>query len=193
MPASVETVRVPYPVGHDLQRWLEYVSNKGRVAFEWIVKGVRHYRGADTRWYFWKYETRKRVEDREARRAAEATAEAVKKREAAPTWDDLAHTFGEQGLERDATGKIVGYRYPKPKDDEQRRKINETVYEMWNPHRRIATEIGMEKSAAVEMTTLVSEATGQARAVPVAQAEKVAKKAGMVEKRKRARKSGRKA
>lgn len=193
MAASVELARVPYPVEPSLQRWLEFVSRCGRTSYEWIVKGVRHYRGADTRWYFWKYVERQRVADRDARAAAALAAETAKKRAAAPSWDDIIARFGEQGAERDAAGNVVGYRYPRPQSDEERQRINADVYEMWNPHRRIATEQGMERSANVEVTTLVDPGTGRTRQVKARDAAKVARKAGLVEKRKRARKSGRKA
>lgn len=193
--SALETVRVPYPVGGELQRWLEFVTARGRVAYEWIVKGVWHYRGADTRWYFWKYVERPRVDDSVARRAAAEASEAVKKRQAAPSWQEIIDQFGEAGAERNAAGEVVGYRYPKPKSDEERKAINAAVYEMWEPHRRVSTDLGMEKSANVEVTELVDPRTGRTRQVKAKDAAKVARKAKLVEKRRRlkARKSGRNA
>lgn len=193
MAANVELARVPYPVGASLQRWLEFVSRRGCTAYEWIVQGVRHYRGADTRWYFWKYIEQPKVSAAEARAAEARTVDAKKKREAGPSWSTIIEKFGEEGAERNAAGEVVGYKYPRPKDDEQRQKINAEVYEMWNPHRRISTDQGMERSANTEVTMLVDEKTGRERQVRATQVEKVAKKTGMREKRKRARKSGRKA
>jgi hypothetical protein len=112
-----------------------------------------------------------------------ATAAAARKRAAAPSWQTIAGTFDKLGgvAERNAKGEIVGYKYPRPKTDEQRRQINAMVYEMWHPHRRVSTDMGMERSARAEMTTLVDRRTGARRQVRVVSAEKLARKAGLVE------------
>ena len=68
-----------------------------------------------------------------------------------------------------------------PKNDEERVRINNAVYEMWHPHRRVSTELGMERSARAEVTTLVDRRTGRRRTVRAQSAAKVARKAGMVE------------
>lgn len=111
------------------------------------------------------------------------TAEVAAKRAAAPSWSTIAGTFDKMGgtAERNAKGKIVGYRYPRPKNDEERVRINNAVYEMWHPHRRVSTELGMERSARAEVTTLVDRRTGRRRTVRAQSAAKVARKAGMVE------------
>jgi len=82
--------------------------------------------------------------------ATAATARAAKKRDAAPSFADLAAEFGDAGLDRAEDGTIKGYRYPEPKDDADRIRINQRVYEMWNPQRKIAVENGAEHSAQTE-------------------------------------------
>lgn len=113
--------------------------------------------------------------------AVSATKAAAAKRAAAPDWSDLVHAFGEQGLERDANGKIKGYRYPQPKDEEDRKRINAKVYEMWNPQRRLSTDIGAEASAKLPTATLVDRESGQRFTAPTLNAERLARKRGLVE------------
>lgn len=99
--------------------------------------------------------------------ATEATLKAKAKRDAAPEFSDYIEKFGEQGVDRDEHGTIVGYRMPKPRDDEDRRRINETVYEMWQPQRRIAIEQGGEHSAKLEKEMVrVKTAVGVREVLP---------------------------
>lgn len=82
--------------------------------------------------------------------ATEATLKAKAKRDAAPEFSDYIEKFGEEGVRLDEHGTIVGYQMPQPKDDDERKRINDTVLEMWEPQRRIAIEQGGEHSAALE-------------------------------------------
>lgn len=115
--------------------------------------------------------------------AVGATAAIAAKRAAAPSWSTIRSTFDKMGgrAELNAKGEVVGYKYPTPANDEQRKKINNAVYEMWHPHRRISTDMGMERSARQPVTTLVDRNTGRTRQVRASSAEKVARKSGMVE------------
>lgn len=113
--------------------------------------------------------------------AVSATKAAAAKRAAAPDWSDLVGAFGAQGLERDANGKIKGYRYPQPKDEEDRLRINAKVYEMWNPQRRLATDLGSEASAKMPTVALVDRESGQRFTAPTLNAERLARKRGLVE------------
>ena len=114
------------------------------------------------------------VPDSVAADAVGSTSEAAKKRAAAPDWSDLIDTFGEQGARRDEQGRVVGYEYPKPKDDDERRQINGKVYEMWNPHRRVATELGANKSAkTAKQMVKIKTGNGTVREALPDQAEKV--------------------
>jgi hypothetical protein len=107
--------------------------------------------------------------------AVESTRRLRRKRAAAPDWADYVHKFGEQGARRNAAGKIVGYQMPKPADPEKQRRINREVYEMWGPHRRVATEIGAENSAAVPVVRMRNAKTGVVGMIPgAAAARKVA-------------------
>ena len=114
--------------------------------------------------------------------AVGATAAVAKRQAAAPTFSDLAATFGKEGLKYDSSGQVNGYKYPEPKNDAERVKINQQVYEMWNPQRKIATQMGGEHSASIPTTTLLDRKTGRRETVPQHLAEKKAKKVGMVER-----------
>ena len=113
--------------------------------------------------------------------AVGATAEVAKRSAAAPSFSDLAAKFGKAGLRYDAAGKVNGYKYPTPATDEARVKQNLAVYEMWNPQRKIAVQMGGEHSAKVPTTTLLDRKTGRRTTVPQHLAENKAKKVGLVE------------
>lgn len=183
--AHLETIRRPVPVEFALQRWLEFVSSAGRAGVERICRNVRHYRGEDGVWFTWRYSQEMVPDEGEASEASGSTAAATRKRNAAPTWADINAAFGDQGAVYNADGKQVGYKYPEPRSDEERRRMNQMVYDMWNPQRRIALEIGGERSAKTAVTTLVDQRTGREHQVVAAHAEFKAKKAGLVEKRAR--------
>jgi len=185
--ATMRTFRIAAPVEFALQRWLEFVSSAGRAGTERIVRNVWHYRGSDGRWFSWKYVSREVPDEVTSAKSVDRTARIAAKRNAAPSWDDIIHVFGEQGAVRNEAGKVVGYKYPEPKTDEARRRQNEIVYEMWNPQRRMAIEMGSQVSAETPMTKLVDPATGREFQVATVHAEKKAKKAGLVEKRPRIR------
>lgn len=113
--------------------------------------------------------------------AVAATSEAAKKRDAAPSWGDLAGAFGEQGLDRDASGNPCGYRYPRGKDEAEQASINAKAYELWNPQRRVAVEQGARHNARTPSVRLVHRESGRTSVVPAMMAEKKARKAGLVE------------
>jgi hypothetical protein len=113
--------------------------------------------------------------------AVGATAAVAKRQAAAPSFSDLASTFGPQGLDYGSDGKVKGYRYPTPKNDDDRKRINSKVYEMWNPQRKIATQMGGEHNASVSTTTLLDRKSGMRQVVPQHLAESKAKKVGLVE------------
>lgn len=115
-------------------------------------------------------------------RSADALAAAKKKRDAAPDYSDLVHEFGESGLQRNARGAITGYKYPEVADPEKRRRRDMKVMEMWERHRRVSTEIGAEVNARRQSVTLVDRRTGRERTVPAERAERLARKAGLVER-----------
>jgi hypothetical protein len=53
---------------------------------------------------------------------------------------------------------------------------------MWGKHRRVSTEMGAEHNAARQSVTLVDRKTGRERTVPAERAERLARKAGLVER-----------
>ena len=114
-----------------------------------------------------------------------------KKYDAAPSWQDLIDRFGEEGVVRNAQGKIVQYNYPKSDDPEKSRKIAQDVYDLWDPHRKVSTELGLEQSAKHEPVTLKDPRTGQTFSTHPKHAEKRARKRGLVEVRKRKRRAKR--
>ena len=59
--------------------------------------------------------------------------------------------------------------------------VHTAVYEMWNPQRKIATQMGGEHSAKVPTATLLDRRTGKRQVVPARLAESKARKAGLVE------------
>jgi hypothetical protein len=113
--------------------------------------------------------------------AVGATAEVARRSAAAPSFSDLAAKFGKQGLKYDDRGQVNGYKYPTPKDDTDRKRINNAVYEMWNPQRKIAVQMGGEHSAKIPAVTLLDRKTGRRDVVPEHLAEGKARKLGMVE------------
>jgi len=117
--------------------------------------------------------------------AVEMSNRLQEKYDAAPSYQDLIDIFGEQGVVRDASGKIMGYNYPQPKDDEQRRKLNAAVYELWARHHQIAEDIGLEESAQHQAVTLMDPRTGRTVSAHPRTAAQRARKAGFVEKRRR--------
>lgn len=120
-----------------------------------------------------------KVDKAVSRAAVAATKAAVRKRAAAPSWSDLIAAFGEGGAQRNARGKVIGYKYPTPKDDADRARINKRVYEMWKPQYRLATEIGGAASAATEANMVkVKAADGTIRSVLPEKAEKVDRAVG---------------
>ena len=114
--------------------------------------------------------------------AVAETATLQKKRAAAPEYADLTYEFGSEGLQRDAKGTITGYRYPEIVDPQKRKRRDAKVLEMWERHRRVSTEIGGEFNARRQSMTLVDRKTGKSRTVPAEQAERLARKAGLVER-----------
>lgn len=170
-------------------RWLRFSRPHARAGDRaWLAGRFYEFDGQD-----WSPE-RPKARKVDASRVAEAAGRASalqKKYDAAPEWQDLIDRFGEQGVVRDETGKIVQYNYPKFDDPEKNRKIAMEVYDLWEPHRRISTDIGLEESAKHEAVTLKDPDTGQTFSTHPAQAAKRARKRGLVEVRKhKARKRG---
>lgn len=111
--------------------------------------------------------------------ATEATARAAKKRAAAPSFADLAAEFGEAGIDRAEDGTIKGYRYPQPKDDAERARLNERVYEMWNPHRKLDIANGGEHSARTEKRMVKVKTDKGVREVAPDRAERLEREHGV--------------
>ena len=105
--------------------------------------------------------------------AVAATKAAAKKRAAAPSWSDLIGTFGEAGAKRNAKGQVVGYDYPKPKDEAERVALNAKVYEMWHPQRKVSIEMGAEFSARTSRRMVRIKTPEGVREVLPEKAEKV--------------------
>jgi hypothetical protein len=114
--------------------------------------------------------------------SAESLTAAQKKRQAAPSWSDVAHEFGAQGLQHDEKGHVTGYQYPTIDDPSKRKRRDLKVLEMWERHRRISTDMGAEVNAKRQSVTLVDRRTGKERTVPAERAERLARKANMAEK-----------
>lgn len=134
---------------------------------------------------WWVQRKEQKVDASAVSHAVEISSRLQAKYDAAPSWQDLIDLFGDEGVVRDASGKIRGYNYPQPKDEEQRRKLNDAVYELWDRHRRISTEIGMEESSKHAAVTLVDPRTGREVSAHPRTAASRARKAGFVEKRRR--------
>lgn len=134
---------------------------------------------------WWKQRPEQKVDPAVVAHAVEMSSKLQAKYDAAPSYQQLIDIFGEQGVVRDASGKIQGYNYPQPKDDDQRRKLNAAVYELWEQHSRIATEIGLEESAKHAAVTLMDPRTGRTVSAHPRTAAQRARKAGFVEKRRR--------
>lgn len=108
--------------------------------------------------------------------AVGSTSEAAKKRDAAPDWSEIRDKFDRQGgvATLNDKGQTIGYTYPRSDDPEVQRRINQDVYDLWDRHRRVGTEIGAEKSARTEKQMVrVKTGDGNDRLVHPEQAEKV--------------------
>lgn len=163
----------------------------------WLRFSVRHARTGERRWLagrFYEYDGEdwspvrpkgRQVDQSRVNEAAALSHELQKKYDAAPEWQDLIDRFGEQGVVRNEQGKIVQYNYPKSDDPEKSRKIAQEVYDLWEPHRRVSTDIGLEQSAKYEPVTLKDPDTGQTFSTHPLHAAKRARKRGLVEARKR--------
>ena len=121
--------------------------------------------------------------------AVAAMGEVQRKFDATPEWQVIIDQFGEQGAVRDAQGRVVGYRYPRHADPDRNLRQSHEVMEMFEPALRVEEEIGYNASAAAPAVTLVNEFTQQTVQAHPAKAERSAKRAGMVEKRKRLKRS----
>mgnify|MGYP001587398408 FL=1 len=166
-------------------RWLRFSVRHPR-------EGERRFINTDGRFYVyedgdWAPERKVRhAKDQSRVEAAVAMSSQLKKKyDAAPEWQDLIDRFGEQGVVRNERGKIVQYNYPKSDDPEVNRKVAAEVYDLWEPHRRISTDIGLEESAKHEPVLLKDPETGQTFSTHPAMAEKRARKRGLKEVRKR--------
>ena len=105
----------------------------------------------------------------------------ARKRDAAPSWNDLISTFGEQGAVRDKKGRMKGYKYPRTGDAVKDAATARKVYEMWEPQRRVATELSGARNAAIRSVRLRDRKTGRIHSSPERFAEQNARRAGMVE------------
>lgn len=169
----------------------------------WLRFSVRHARTGERRYVggkFYEYDGNdwspvrpraRKLDESKVAEAVEMSRELQKKYDAAPSYQDLIDRFGEQGVVRDEKGKIVQYNYPKYDDPEKNRKVAEEVYDLFDPQRRIATDIGLAESAKHEPVTLKDPNTGQTFSTHPKHAAKRARKRGLVEvPRRRTRKRG---
>lgn len=164
-------------------RWLRFSARHARAGERRYVGGALYeYDGDD--WSPVRPKGRQ-VDPRAVDEAVGMSHVLQKKYDAAPSWQDLIDRFGEQGVVRDEKGRIVQYNYPKSDDPEKNRKVALEVFDLWEPHRRVSTEIGMEQSAKHEPVTLKDPDTGQTFSTHPKHAEKRARKRGLVEVRKR--------
>lgn len=112
---------------------------------------------------------RRNPSPKESAAAAEAGKAVARKRELAPRYTEIAAAFpgyGERGYVRE-NGRVVGYRYPKSRNPERQQRINRTVFELWNPHRRADMNLGAELNANVA-TVRARDASGRERRIPEA-------------------------
>jgi hypothetical protein len=104
------------------------------------------------------------------------TRAAARKRAAAPSWATIRGKFDKLGgvATLNAKGETVGYKYPRSADPEKQRKINQTVYEMWNPKRKVEMEVGAEVSAETSKKMVkIKQGDGTVREVIPDKAEKI--------------------
>jgi hypothetical protein len=99
----------------------------------------------------------------------------------APSYADHVAAFGSDGLKVDAAGTPIGYEYPKPKDEAERRKINNQVLEMWGPHRRKSVELGGARNAKRKTARVRNRKTGQVEVIPEDIAERKVARGVVVE------------
>lgn len=164
-------------------RWLRFSVRAPRAGERRYVGG-RFYRYEYGDWHPERAAARK-VDDARVAEAVSLSGALQKKYDAAPDMSVLVERFGEQGAVRDARGRIVQYNYPKFDDPEKNAKVAREVYELFDGQRRIAEEIGAEESAKHAPVTLVDRRTGREYSTHPKLAAKRARKAGLVEKRKR--------
>lgn len=164
-------------------RWLRFSVRHPRPGERRYVDG-RFYVYEDGDWFRERPRARK-VDQGRVEQAVGVSSAVRRKYDAAPEYQDLIDRFGEQGVVRDERGRIIQYNYPKSDDPEKNRKIAEAAYELWEPFYRVSEEIGLEESAKHEPVTLVDRRTGREFSTHPAHAAKRARKAGLVEKRKK--------
>lgn len=159
-------------------RWLNFAYREPRLGTVAVVEGLP-YKFVETGWerldLLHRAAAARRMDTSDGLRAAEVAA---RKKMAAPSWGDLIHEFGEQGVVRNERGKIVGYRYPKYDDRDRSQRVAQTAYEMWEPHRRVSVTAGAEVNAGIRLTTLVKPETGQVKQVDERAADVVARTQG---------------
>ena len=171
-------------------RWLRFSVRQARAEERRYVNGHWYvFSGED--WYRVVNQRRApEVSRYEGAAATDRTSMVQKKYDAAPEWQDLIDRWGDEGVVRNERGKIVQYNYPKSDDPEKNHRVALEVYDLWEPHRRISTDIGLEESAKHEPVMLKDPETGQVFSTHPAMAEKRARKRGLKQVRRRIRKRG---
>lgn len=171
-------------------RWLMFAHRdapRGRVV---VLDGIPYRSKGDGGWERKRDDARApdpRARNVDMKAANHFSSVAKKKRDAAPSWQDLIDVFGEGGAVRNADGKVVGYRYPKYDDPERSQQVANKVYELWDPHRRVSVRAGAELNADIKLATIENRDTGQVRQVDERSVDKVAPEQGFTVKKINAR------
>lgn len=103
----------------------------------------------------------------------------MKQADAAPSYGELQSAFPDGRVVYGPDGKRRGFKYPRHDDPERQRRVNEKVYELWNPNRKLDVENGARRNGAVHSVAM-RDREGRKRLVPEQQAEMAGRRKGLL-------------